>query len=1534
MIRKMAAILFFLLCSAGALFALSDFFWEQPNFFAPPEDPQGSPGGSFPVSAFNGGLSILAWQENKAGPVPGGGDGQITVSLAVKRSGGPWDIHRSVGGPYTYSGAEPAILSAAVDFRGRIILAVAASTSETEILFSADRGENFRRRRLNNGAEGSVAPRIYPGAGGGYLLFVTRGGGQTLSIFYAHSDDGTSWTSFAPFITETALQLNFLPTHAGLNGTDYVIFQSFVGSAETAPAFQLFLKTSADGGSTWTPARRITSFRDPFTNTDAVPESFDNQRPHLSVQGDRLFLVWERHYSSANPQIYGASLDGAGNITNVERINTESAYCNNPIAFYFRGETTVVWFDNRRGGNRAFLAQRWGTGWENYDLSGAAGEASFVRPVVDNNDLLVFWQTQVLGQNRIYSLVPDTTVISPRLAAENFTPSRRGRSERVRFFWDVPRDSSEIMGFSYSWSRSPGDVPPREIRFSVGTLSREVIADEDGSWYFSIIARDYAGNWSAPSVVEYIRDTTPPPAATIMDLPLDENGFLGANTFSVHWNPPPASDVAGYTWTLDYMAPLGEYASMDNETFTAAVEERFGPGPVPSPTPRIMETGSTASFSNEDNGVWCFSVFAIDEVGNIGPASSAYFRLNKYIPRTFITLVDAVQDVQGTLSVRIVGRGFLEGGPVGRIFLDRDGLPPYDWEYFLDRGDYRISSDREITDLRIENIDEGLYMVGMEHPLRGIALGSRPVSVDEMGTVKFGDFSQPWESSWTLYPEKRYRFDMIVWIIIGIVLLCGIGMIASIRGIASVMADTAAIKLETVALITGDLMPLEKKRQLKKINKRGVGLRIKLASFTIALVLLVVVMISGPLYFLMTRTQEETLLKGLWDRSAVLMEGLASSARAYLPSEDVLELGFLPEQIVSVPEAKYVTITGFGSSSTIFADHIWATNDPDIGEKIDTAELEPGVSRLKDVLSPGIEELTRELNARARTELGDLTASIDSLIQEGLALGIYTDQESVRRFENIQEITRGLETRLIERLNGISREIRSEPEFSIHRVDKSAGTTFIFYKPVMFRQGSEDVYLRGLIRLEVSIDSILAQIAQGQGSLLRVLMVIALTAIVIGAVGALTLSALIIMPIQKLVSHVERIRDTDDKAKLDGVEINIKTRDEIAVLGDTINDMTHGLVKAAKASEDLIIGKEVQKKFIPLEIDREGNKLSSGYKNTKNAQFFGYYEGAKGVSGDYFDYLDLDGRYFAVIKCDVAGKGIPAALIMIQVATMFLNYFKTWKPTRKGMHIEEVVYHINDFIETLSFKGRFAAFTLALFDSETGIIRFCNAGDNIVHLYDSSEKKMKTIVLPQSPATGVLPNLMVEAKGGYQVQTLTLNKGDILLLYTDGIEEAKRKFRDPGFREILCTEGPTDTPHANHVSGQADEEMGADRVEAIVNAVMNRQIYTLYKYHNPEGEIELQFDFTSCEGTVEETIMAMVSVEKVFRIYRDPQAGEDSRVLVDRKIDSFLKAHFRQYRVYCSQTRENPGNEAYLYYTHVKEDEQYDDLTIIGINRK
>jgi serine phosphatase RsbU (regulator of sigma subunit) len=675
----------------------------------------------------------------------------------------------------------------------------------------------------------------------------------------------------------------------------------------------------------------------------------------------------------------------------------------------------------------------------------------------------------------------------------------------------------------------------------------------------------------------------------------------------------------------------------------------------------------------------------------------------------------------------------------------------------------------------------------------------------------------------------------------------------------------------------------------------------------------------------MTQTQQKTLLEGLWDRSSVLLESLASGARVYLPVENILELSLLPAEVAAIPEARYATITGYDPATTVFDDQVWATNDPDILAKIDTVELQIGVSRLTDQLSPRIENIAAELNARSRSRVGSLSANITSLARGAFPR---TGEAGVRSSRA------SLETRLNEELIQLGREIGSEPAFHTDLPIAEMSRNYIFFKPVLYYQGTDDYYFRGLIRLEVSIDSILDQIAQGKQVLLQVILLVALTALTIGALGALVLSGFIIRPILRLVSHVELIRDTDDKSKLNGVSIRIKSNDELAVLGATINDMTAGLVKAAQASQELVIGKELQKKFIPLETDKDGNKMTTGYKDTEYAEFFGYYEGAKGVSGDYFDYLDLDGRYFAIIKCDVAGKGVPAALIMIQVATMFLNYFKDWKPDDTGMRIEKVVYQINDFIEALGFKGRFTAFTLALFDSFTGLIRFCNAGDNIIHWFDASDRKMKAMTLKETPAAGVLHNTMVKEKGGYIVQTFTLETGDILFLYTDGIEEAKRKFRDSSFAGIVCTEGAIDTPHGNHIVGQENEELGADRVEAVINAVMNRQVYTLNKYHNPEGDKELQFDFTRCIGTTEEAIMALVSVEKIFRIYKSPSAGEETRVLVDKKVDEFLKEHFLQYRNYCHDTREYPENKMYMYYTHVNEDAQYDDLTIVGVKRK
>src|SRR5574344_1214234 len=409
-------------------------------------------------------------------------------------------------------------------------------------------------------------------------------------------------------------------------------------------------------------------------------------------------------------------------------------------------------------------------------------------------------------------------------------------------------------------------------------------------------------------------------------------------------------------------------------------------------------------------------------------------------------------------------------------------------------------------------------------------------------------------------------------------------------------------------------------------------------------------------------------------------------------------------------------------------------------------------------------------------------------------------------------------------------------------------------------------------------------------------------------------------------------RDTEDKEKLAGKDIAIKSHDEIGLLGDTVNEMTHGLVAAAAAAKNLTVGKDIQTKFIPLQIDDHGNTLTTGSLSAKGAEFFSYYAGADELSGDYFDYKEIDDHHYAIIKCDVSGHGVPAALIMVEVATLFLNYFKDWNFNSKtqGINLAPVVGKINDLLESRGFKGRFAAFTLCLLDTQTGEAWFCNAGDNLVQIYDNAAHKKKTVTLQETPAAGMFSTDLIDMKGGYKVSKLTLKKNDVLFLYTDGIEEAKRNFRDSAFQEIACAEPglKEGEAHGNHNVGEKSEEMTPERVTEIIESVYARKVYSLKKYHNPIADEHIDFDFTSCKGTAEEAVMALVSVEKLFRMSKPQTTNSNDKVKVDRKIDTFLRGHFAQYSVYCGSKQEIDDDNPFLYYTGVREDPQYDDLTL------
>ena len=176
-----------------------------------------------------------------------------------------------------------------------------------------------------------------------------------------------------------------------------------------------------------------------------------------------------------------------------------------------------------------------------------------------------------------------------------------------------------------------------------------------------------------------------------------------------------------------------------------------------------------------------------------------------------------------------------------------------------------------------------------------------------------------------------------------------------------------------------------------------------------------------------------------------------------------------------------------------------------------------------------------------------------------------------------------------------------------------------------------------------------------------------------------------------------------------------------------------------------------------------------------------------------------------------------------------------------------------------------------------------------------------------------------------------------MFLFTDGLEEAKRHFRDEKFNITVCNEPGLKEGelHGNtHAVGSDNEELGIPRIHEVINAVLSRGKYSLYKYHNPIPDETLTFDFSRCEGNVSEAVLALIAIERIFRIYPNPKAGETDRIFIDRRIDEFLQDHFDQYADYFSHRIETNEKEQYIGFSHLKEDEQYDDLTLLAVRKK
>lgn len=162
----------------------------------------------------------------------------------------------------------------------------------------------------------------------------------------------------------------------------------------------------------------------------------------------------------------------------------------------------------------------------------------------------------------------------------------------------------------------------------------------------------------------------------------------------------------------------------------------------------------------------------------------------------------------------------------------------------------------------------------------------------------------------------------------------------------------------------------------------------------------------------------------------------------------------------------------------------------------------------------------------------------------------------------------------------------------------------------------------------------------------------------------------------------------------------------------------------------------------------------------ENCEVYGETLPAKVVGGDFYDVVRVSKDKIAFAIGDVSGKGIPSALTMVKIITMFRT-----QVINLGSEIDLVKTLNSDLVKS-SQEGMFCSLIFGILDVKTGELSCVNAGHLPVLLI--RESKLDFIFHPSGPPLGIINN------NAWKVDKETLNSGDCLILVTDGIIEARK----------------------------------------------------------------------------------------------------------------------------------------------------------------
>jgi serine phosphatase RsbU (regulator of sigma subunit) len=221
----------------------------------------------------------------------------------------------------------------------------------------------------------------------------------------------------------------------------------------------------------------------------------------------------------------------------------------------------------------------------------------------------------------------------------------------------------------------------------------------------------------------------------------------------------------------------------------------------------------------------------------------------------------------------------------------------------------------------------------------------------------------------------------------------------------------------------------------------------------------------------------------------------------------------------------------------------------------------------------------------------------------------------------------------------------------------------------------------------------------------------------------------------------------------------IESNDEVGILTQAFYTMRDNLLNLLKIQKEN--AKEEQKRASELEIAKkiQASVLPINFPDTSHFDIYASMKPAKEVGGDFYDFFFIDENHFAFLIADVSGKGIPAALFMMNAKSLLKSNLLS------GYPLDVAVNKTNNELCATNDAGMFLTAFIAILNTATGELEYVNAGHN-----PPAVKLNNEFEYIKSDS-----NLVLSAIENYEYKSakIFLKPENNILIYTDGVTESQ-----------------------------------------------------------------------------------------------------------------------------------------------------------------